>query len=129
MLAERIDYIFSLIALGVGLVSIVMTWVYMAECAKNIQVIDLKTVRKFFNQPYYYSVIMLAILWITTDLAEMLVPYFLIQIWGWVVTGILALVLSFLRNISIDNRRSIRMILLMSVGKIVLMAFVLWMIY
>lgn len=129
MLAERIDTIFSLIALGVGLVSIVMTWVYMAECTRNIQVIDLKTVRKFFSQPYYYSVIMLAILWITTDLGEILIPYFLIQIYGWMVTGVLALILSFIRTITIENRRSIRMILLMSVGKIVLLAFVLWMIY
>ena len=131
MTIENLHGLILIVAVISGIISMLLLWTHIYESATGMQVLDYPTLKKYINISYLFSLIMLAVLWLTsTGIEAKILTGFKIMLFGWIITLVAAIILSaVLRKINIANRKAMRTAALPCIAKIIWLSVVLWLIY
>lgn len=131
MTIESLHELILIVAVLSGIISMLLLWTHIYESARGMQVLDYLTLKKYVNISYGFSLIMLAVLWLTsTGIEAKILTGFKILLFGWIATFIAAIILSaILRKINVMNRKAMRTAVLPCIAKIIWLSVILWLIY
>ena len=130
MLQANLNNYFVIASTAVGLFAILLIWIYLWETARGLKITDFSVYKKYVNSPFMFALIMLVILWITTQgLDSKLILCFWILTVSWIITAIGALIFSAVAKSSVEDKREMRRAVLPCISKVITMVVVLWLIY
>lgn len=120
-----------IVAVLSGIISMLFLWAHIYESARGIQLLDYLILKKYMNIYYVFSLIMFAVLWLTSSGIEaVILTAYKIMLFGWIITFIAAIILSaVLRDINVINRKAMRTAALPCIAKIICLSVILWLIY
>ena len=121
-----LNSVYLIATAAIGLLSMVMVWVFAIDTGRGIEVATKKSYSRYINAGYIFSLIMLVILWFTTEDIDL---YLTICAWGftggWVITGIGILILSFGHRIPVNGTK-MRLVALPCILRVIILLAVLW---
>ncbi len=130
MLQAQLNDYFILASTAVGLFAILLIWIYLWETARGLKITEFSIYKKYVNCPFVFALVMLVILWITTQGLDLKL---LFCIWiltvGWIVTAVGTMIFSAIVSCSIEDKRDMRKAILPCISKVMIMVVVLWLIY
>lgn len=109
MSIENINSIVTLLALVMGMISIILIWVYAVEAARGIAVVDFASYRQYVDTPYIFFLLINLIVWLTTSEADKNIfsSYLMMSIF-WLLTVFAIIILSFVMNINETQKNKMR---------------------
>ncbi len=121
---------FIIASTSVGVFSILLIWVYIWETARGLKITSFQIYKKYVNCSFAFALIMLVILWITTQgLESKLMSCFWILTVGWIITAIGTLITSVFVKISAEDKGLMRQAVLPCIFKVIIMVATLWLVY
>ncbi len=130
MLRESLDNYFVIAAVAVGMIPILIDWFYMIETAKGICITDYSVLKRYNNMPFFFSLVILVVLWVTSaDLEPLLLNCFKALTIGWLITIVGCLAISAIAGTEEDEKMYIRSLIMPCIKKVVIMVAVLWLIH
>lgn len=130
MLQANLNNYFIIASTAVGLFAILLIWVYIWETVRGFKITSFQTYKKYVNTPFAFALIMLVILWITTqDLDSKLMSCFWILTVGWIITAVATLIISAVVKISAEDKDAMRQAILPCIFKVIIMVVALWLVY
>lgn len=117
-------------AIAVGAIAVLMVWLYLFETMRGVVVVEHRIFKKYINQAYYFSLGIMAVLWIsTTEPMLSLMRCFWGFLFSWIFTAVVALLLSVFTGAGAEEKRTMRQTVYPCITKVVLLAVVVWLIY
>ncbi len=130
MLQANLNNYFIITSTAVGLFAILLIWVYLWESARGFKITSFQVYKKYVNSPFAFTLIMLIILWVTTQgLDSKLLICFWILTVGWIITAIGALIISALVKINAEDKGAMKQAILPCIFKAIIMVAALWLVY
>lgn len=130
MLQESMNNYFITAAVAVAVIAILINLFYLFETSREINIIEYQFLANYVNIPFVFSLSMLIILWVTTyNLDVLLFRCFWGITIGWLVTTVVALIVSVFAKVSVEYKQSARRIIKSSVLKVIIMVTAMWIIY
>ena len=130
MLQANLNNYFIIASTAVGLFAILLIWVYIWETVRGFKITSFQTYKKYVNTPFAFALIMLVILWITTqDMDSKLMSCFWILTVGWIITAVATLIISAVVKISAEDKGAMRQAILPCIFKVIIMVVALWLVY
>lgn len=130
MLTENINMIFAVIAAVIGAFSVFLMWIYNVEAARGIEVMEYGSYKHYINITYLFFVLILAFQWLTCDNIDTVISWmFLIAAAAWLLSAIMALMLSFALPIDNSRKSKMRSTVMSCILKAMLSALLLWLSY
>lgn len=130
MLIDNRKMIFTVIAAGVGVISVLFMWAYAIESARKFEVVEFKVYRPYVNVTYLFYLLVLAVLWLTSkDYDAMVIQMLFIASLVWIVTAISVLILSFVCKLPQNLKKGLWSVVVSSVCKAMLSLLLLWFVF
>lgn len=130
MLQENFNVCMAIASLIVGIIAAALMWAYMYEIIIGSVLIDLSVYKKYVRAPFLFSVIMMAVLWLTTSGIEgLLFNSFVILFIAWTITIIVGFIFSLYKKLQLDRRKYLRTAMQPCIIRLIVIAIVLWLIY
>lgn len=130
MLRESLNDYFIIAAVVLGIFSILLVWIYLLEAGRGIYITDIVTYKKYINLTYAFSVIILVILWLTTEeMDDKLLKCFWGLSSGWTITFFVSLMVSMVIKGRMEDKKSMREAILPCISKLIILVIVLWLVF
>lgn len=109
MSAENINSIFTFFAFIMGVISVLLMWVYVIEAIKGIEAAKFYVFRRYVDTSYIASFLISLIIWLTTTEADKnLCDLFLTMSILWVLTILAITILSLVIDIDNTDKNNMR---------------------
>lgn len=109
MLAENFNSIITFLAFMMGMISLILVWVYVIEAGRGIEVVGFSSYKQYVDTPYIFFLLINLIVWLTTAEADKnLFNSNLTMAILWILTVPVIVILSFFMNIDESGQKKMR---------------------
>lgn len=130
MFSDIINNWLLVVTVIVGFFSMAVNWVFVIELLRNESVLPYKTAKRYSSVSYVFSVLMLAVMWITTiGKDEALISTLVSLLIGWIITFVLSFVLSCIPKFDVKTRGKIRHVSYPCIIRLVVLCLIVWLVY
>ena len=129
MSTAGINNFFTIVAILVGAVSIIINLTNFFETLKGTNYTEEKVIKKYVNTPFAFSLVMLSILWVTSfSGGSLIVNGFIGLTIGWFIAILISIVVPSVANADKANKKNARANIIPCVFKVIWLAGILWLI-
>ncbi len=125
MSVDNIKLIIAAVASVIGVISVLLVWIYALEAKKGVAVLDYYSYKRFVNVTYTFFVLMSAVVWFSTTAADMLLVWaYLGSTVLWLISGVAIFIISVFVN-NTDSKKKMRSTLISCLIKTFISALIL----